>query len=443
MKVVVIGLGEVGQNIAKHLIQEGHELTIVDRDEERVAAFEPELDAMVLPGNGASPKFLEEIHAGRADLLLAVTQVDEVNVIAALAAHQLGAKRTVARVRDPDYFGTDAYARDVLGIDFVIHPERATASEIADAIKLPGAVQVEYFADGKLAVAETIISERSPIIGIPLAERQIPHPHFIVGIIRAGEAHAADAREALEPGDHVIVAASRKHIGASVAYLAGRARRAEDAVLFGGGKIGLHLASLLQDAHIKAKILEADPKRARFLAEKLPHALVLHEEGVGKDIFVSHGIDQAGAFVASVGDDRSNLLAAFYAKEVGCDLAIAVVSREEFVPLVNALNIDAAFAPRLITAGAIVRFLRSGQVRSMHMLLGGSEVIELQAEVESAISGRSIGDVELPEGCKVGAISRNERVIIPLGHEKIMPGDRVVIFGARGVTAEVEKAFEG
>jgi trk system potassium uptake protein len=205
----------------------------------------------------------------------------------------------------------------------------------------------------------------------------------------------------------------------------------------------LHLASLLQEYHIKTKILESDPKRARFLAEKLPHTLVLHEEGVGKDIFVSHGVDQAGAFVSSVGDDRSNLLAAFYAKELGCDLAISVVSREEFVPLVSALNIDAGFAPRLITAGAIVRFLRSGQVRSMHMLLGGSEVIELQADVESAISGRTIDDIKWPEGCKVGAISRDERVIIPLGHEKIMAGDRVVIFGARGVTAEVERSFEG
>lgn len=442
MRIIVIGLGEVGRNIARTLTQERQDVILVDCDEARVAAVGGQIDALVVTGNGASPRFLEEIEARKADLLLAVTQSDEVNVIAALAAHQLGAKRTVARVRDPEYLPANvSYARDVLGIDFVIHSERATAAEMAEAILLPGAVQVEYCAGGRLAIAETILTERSPIVGIPLAERTIPHPHYVVGIIRDGHPAIATGREMLEPGDHVVLAAARDHIAQSVAYLAGTVRQVEEATLFGAGRIGLHLAHLLADSHLKLKILERDARRAHFVSKKLPGAEVVHEEGVGKDVMVAHGVDRVDAFVASAGDDRANLLAAFYAKEVGAGLCVATVSREEFFPLVSALKIDAAFSPRLITASEILRFVRSGRMKSLHLLLGGAEVMELQAEEDSPIAGRKVSDTGLPKSCAIGVIGRGDRVLFPLGHERIQAGDRVLIFAVTNVTGEVERAF--
>lgn len=445
MRVLIIGAGEVGQNIATTLsLEEGHEVTVVDSDEARVDALAGQLDAMVLAGNGASPRFLEEIDAGQADLLLAVTQIDEVNIIAALAGHQLGAKRTVARVRDPDYFGTDeSFARDVLGIDFVIHPERTTAEEIAAAIMVPGAVNVEHFGEGQLAIAETILSEESPLLGIPLAERAMPCPHFIVGVIRNGTPTVATAEERLEAGDHVLVAASKQHIAQSVAHLAGRARKVEDVVLFGAGKIGLHLAKRLDASGVRLKVMERDADRARYVAERLPHSLVLHEEGVGKEVLLAEGVDRVGAFVASAGDDRANLLATMHAKQVGAGLSLAVVSREEFVPLVGALGIDGAFSPRLITASAILRFLRRGHVMSMHLIEGGSEMLELQADERSPIVGQQIKEAGLPEDCMVGTILRAGHVLVPRGEERIQVGDRVLLFAQKGALAEVERAFEG
>ena len=184
----MIGVGDVGINVARTLSADGHDVTVVDNRPARCERLQTELDALVVEGNGASPRLLREVGADTVDLLAAVTEVDEVNLIAALGARQLGARTTVARVRDPEFFGRDeAFARDVLGIDFVIDPDRATASDIAEAIMLPGAVSVEYFGEGRLALAEVIVTESSPLAGVELAARERPHPAFIVGIERDGD----------------------------------------------------------------------------------------------------------------------------------------------------------------------------------------------------------------------------------------------------------------
>lgn len=235
MRVVVIGGGEVGENIGETLSAERHDVTLVERDAGRVEALQGKLDALVVQGNGASPRLLQEIGVGLADLLLAVTETDEVNVIAALAAHQLGAKKTVARVRDPDYFGPDgSFAHDVLGIDFLIHPERATAEDLAAAIVLPGAVHVEHFSDGQVAVAECILTERSPLVTAPLGEVAATRPHRVFAVIRRGRAELVRRGEQLRVGDHVLMAARRDDMAATVAQLAGRTPKVRDVVIFGG-----------------------------------------------------------------------------------------------------------------------------------------------------------------------------------------------------------------
>jgi trk system potassium uptake protein TrkA len=443
VRVIIIGGGEVGYNIASTLILERHEVIVVESDPERAAAFQAQLDALVVTGNGGSPRLLQEIGAAKADLLLAVTQVDEVNIIAALAGHQLGVPKTVARVRDEDYFGgSDAFSRDVLGIDFIIHPERATADAIAAAILLPGAVHVDYFADGLLAIAELVLGPESPVAGIPMSELQTSDLHFVVGVVRDGQPVIASGSERLASGDHLLVGASRQQIAASVAFLAGNPKKAEDTVLFGAGKIGYHLARRLERHHLRLRILERDEARARYVAERLPHSEVIHEEGVGKEALLAHGVDTAGAFVASSGDDRANLLAALYARQLGAGLCLPVVSREEFMPLVGALGIDTAFSPRLITAEAIVRFLRGDHVMGVHALPGGSELLELETGARSAIAGRPAGDAGLPSGCVVASIVRNGEVLVPNRDEVILPSDRVLVVAVKAAVADAERAFK-
>jgi trk system potassium uptake protein TrkA len=443
MRVIVIGAGEVGSNLVRTLSADGHKVTVVDSDANMCATVEAELDAEVVHGNGASPVVLREIRAGDADLLAAVTQTDEVNIIAALAAGQLGTRRTVARVRDPDFFGDDeSYSRDVLGIDFVIDPDRATASDIAEAILLPGASSVEYFGDGRLGLAEVIVTEDSPLIGVPLADRERPEPAYIVGITRGGEAHLASGVDAPVPGDHLLVVAPREHLRGVSARIAGRTRDVRHCVIFGGGRIGFRLAKLLEDSPVRVTVIERDADRARFVAERLRQADVMHDEGVSREAQTAAGVDEADAFVASVGEDRANLLAALNAKRLGVDLCISVVSREEFVPLVDALGIDASFSPRLITAEAILRFVHTEALRAIHFMRSGFEAIELRAEAGSAITGKSLGNTHgLLGGCRVGAILRENEVIVPHKGTEIRAGDRLLMLGVNGALSEVEPAF--
>lgn len=444
MRVLVIGGGEVGQNVARVLSGERHDVTLIDQDAARVEALQGEIDALVLAGNGASPRFLRDVSAGEADLLVAVTKRDETNVIAALAGHQLGAHQTIARVRDPDYFGPgDSFARDELGIDFLINPERATAEDLAEAILLPGAVHVEYFAEDRVAVAESILTERSPLLGLSLAERRRVRPHSIIGIIREGQAVPCEPGHRLRVADHVLVAAAREDIRPVVADLAGHAERVHEAVVFGGGRIGLHLARRLQESdEVAVTVMERDRERARYIAERLPGTTVLHEEGVGREVLLSQGVDRAGAFVACAGDDRANLLAALHAKKLGAGICMAVVSREEFIPLVDALGIDTAVSPRLVTSEAILRAVRGENVRAMYLLLGGAEVLEVQADTGCRAEGRTVEQTDSMARTHVAAIVRDGRVILPeKGRETVRGGDRLVVFNARPGVADVERAF--
>ena len=444
MRVIVIGLGEVGQHIARTLSRERHDVTIVDVDGARVEAMQGELDALLVTGDGASPAFLRQLGVGDADLLCGVTQSDPANVIAALVAHQLGTRQTVARVRDPHYFGDDdSFARDQLGIDFVINPERATAEDLAEAILLPGAVHVEYFADGSVAVAESILTDRSPLVGQPIGSRRVVRPSRVFGLIRDGRALAAEAGHRPKIGDHVLVSAAREDIEPVVAHVAGHTSRVRDVIVFGGGRIGLLLARRLQGIrNFNVTIMERSAERARQIAEQLGGTTVLHEEGVSKDAMLAHGVDRAGAFVACAGDDRTNLLAALHARQLGAGLSLAVVSREEFTPLVDALGIDAAVSPRLVTAEAILRAVRGPNVYAMYLLSGGAEVIELQAGVGCQAEGRTIAAASSDAHTHVIALVRGDRVLIPEGDERLRGGDRLVLFNARPGVAQLRKTFD-
>jgi trk system potassium uptake protein TrkA len=267
-------------------------------------------------------------------------------------------------------------------------------------------------------------------------------PNFIFGLIRDGKAVAAEPYHLPKRGDHVLVAAAREHIGEVVGHLAGRTPTARDVIVFGAGRIGLPLAYRLESEEgIRVTVMERDPERARYAAERLARNSVVIEEGVEKDVLLAHGVDHARAFVACAGDDRANLLAAMHANQLGAELCLAVVSREEFTPLVDALGIDAAFSPRLVTAEAILRSVRGGNVHAMYLLLGGAEVLEVQAEPGCRAEGRSVQDAAKRAHTRVAALVRDGKVIIPHGDERVESGDRMVIFNAIRGVADVGSTF--
>jgi trk system potassium uptake protein TrkA len=318
MRVFIVGAGEVGFNTAQMLSKEGHEVTVVEQNEDLVSRASEQLDALVLHGNGASPKMLAEVGAHRSELLIAVTDSDEVNITACLVAKAQGVRQTVARIRNPDYYDSkEPFARDVLGIDFVIHTERAAAEEIRDALRVPGSVNVETFAEDNIEVAEVVLKEDSPVAGKAVRELDLPRGSLLVGVVRENKTIIPRGDTDLRVGDHVFLISERQRINEVVRGVSTDTEKVESVMIFGGGRIGLRLALILEEEGISVKVVEKDEERAQYVASRLRKGLVLYDEGMSRDFLLQERVDRAGAFVAATGDDRANLLAVMYAKQLG------------------------------------------------------------------------------------------------------------------------------
>ncbi|MGF1473674.1 MAG: Trk system potassium transporter TrkA [Rubrobacteraceae bacterium] len=442
MQVFIVGAGEVGFNTAQMLSKEGHEVTVVEQDEDLVSRAGEQLDALVLHGNGASPKMLDETGAHKAELLIAVTDSDEVNITACLVAKAQGVQQTIARIRNPDYYDSkEPFARDVLGIDFVIHTERVAAEEIRDALRVPGSVNVETFAEDNIEVAEVVLKEDSPAADRAVKDVELPGGSLIVGVVRDNETIVPQGDTELHVGDHVFLISERKNINRVVRAITTDTEKVEEVMIFGGGKIGLRLALILEEEGISVKIVEKNEERAQYVASRLRKGLVLHDEGISRDFLLQERVDRTGAFIAATGDDRANLLAVMYAKQLGARRTISIVSRAEFAPLSEALGVDMAISPRLITAGEILRFVRKGDVMAVNVLESGAEMIELRVPEDCRVAGRPLSEVGFPEGAIVGAVLRNGDVVIPTGNEVLQKGDDTVVFTVESAVDEVERLF--
>ena len=443
MRVIIVGGGRIGANLATVLVQDGHEVVLLEREEARLEPLRDELDALMVAGDGASPDLLRRVRVEDSDLLIAVTRSDEVNVVAALIARQLGIARTAARVHSPGYFETgDPVGHDVLGIDFVFDAERTVAEEIADAIKLPGAVNVEYFGQEQLAVAESVLDENSPLVGQALDDVVGEGRHLVVGATRDGQAILPGGERVLRAGDHVLLAAAREEVAKAVAEMAGHEQRVEDTLVIGAGEIGVQVAERLAAADIDVTLMELDADRARRAAERLPDAVVLHERTLSEEQLIAAGVERVGALVACTDDDRTNLLAAFSARRLGCGLILPVIFDEEFEPFVQALEIQSPILPRLVAASAVLRFVHGPRVLGTRELSEGGEVVEFEVDGRAPIRGRTVGDADLPEGSFIGAIVRDGEAVTPASEERIEVGDHVLVFLAGPGLEEVQAAFE-
>ena len=439
---MIIGAGEVGFNTARMLSHEGHDVVLVDQNEALVEQAAEQLDALVIQGNGASPKLLAEAGIKRSELLVAASSSDEVNIIACLSAKAQGVPRTVARIHNPDYYDTrDPFARDMLGIDFVIHTEQMAAEEIKAALLVPGAINVDTFAGDSIEVAEVILDEDSPAVGRAIKDVALPPESLVVGVVRHGDALVPRGGTVLERRDHVLLITGRRRISEAVGAVATNTAPVKEVTIYGGGRIGLRLALALEGVGISVRVIEKDEARARYVATQLRKGLVLHDEGISRDFLLQERVDRTDAFVAVTGDDRANLLAAMYARQLGARMTIAGISHGEFAPLADALGVDLTISPRTLAAEAILRFVRKGEVIDVALLENGAEMIELRVPETCRIAGRPLSQVGFPEGAIVGALLRDGDVVIPTGKEVLRPGDDAVVFTVEAAIDEVERLF--
>ncbi len=442
MRIVIIGAGEVGFNAARMLSAEGHDVVIVEQNEALAEKATEGLDALVMQGNGASPRVLREAGVKSSDLLVAATGSDEANIIACLAAKAQGALRTVARIHNQDYYDPrEPFTQEVLGIDFVIHTEQMATEEIMGALALPGAVNAETFAEGRITIAEVILQEDAPVVGKPIRDVELPERSLVVGVVRRGEALVPRGDTVLEARDRVFLIGEKRRIAGIVRAIVTDVEPVREVMILGGGRIGLRLALALEKGGVSVKVVERNEAKARQAAVQLTRGLVLHDEGISRDFLLQERVDRTDAFVAVTGDDRANLLAAMYASQLGAKLTVAGISRGEFSPLAEALGVDITVSPRLLAAGAILRFVRRGEISAVTLLESGAQMIELRVPESRRIAGRPLAEVGFPRGAILGAVLRGDKVIIPTGRDSLKAGDNVVVFTVGAAVDKVERIF--
>jgi trk system potassium uptake protein TrkA len=329
----------------------------------------------------------------------------------------------------------------MLGIDFVIHTEQMAAEEIKATLLVPGAINVDTFAEDSIEVAEVILHEGSPAVGRAVREVSLPQQSLIVGVVRRGEALVPRGDTVLELRDHVLLISGHQRITEIVEAVATDTAPVREVTIYGGGRIGLRLALALEGVGISVRVIERDEARARYVASRLRRGFVLHDEGISRDFLLQERVDKTDAFVAVTGDDRANLLAAMYARQLGARTTIAGVSRGEFAPLADALGVDLTISPRMLAAEAILRFVRKGEVINVALLESGAEMIELRVPETCRVAGRPLSQVGFPSGAIVGALLRDGDVIIPTGEEVLRSGDDAVVFTVEEAVDDVERLF--
>ncbi len=442
MRSIIIGAGKMGFSIAKLLSNENHDVVIIDNNEERIRLVDEILDVQVINGTGSSWRVLEEAGVKNADMVVAVTEVDELNMIACFVAKQYGVKTTIARVRDTEYIDQPHFSlAGLLGIDLIINPEMVTAYEIFNLIKNPEAVEVDYYSDKKVQFVEFVIKEDSPI-----ANTQLKHldtsKFVILSLVHNNQMIVPSGDDMIRSGDHVYVITKTEDISAVLKSLRISAKKIEHVTILGAGRTGYYLARLLENEskHINVKLIEKNPLRAREVSNSLSRTLVINGDGGDLDLLTAENIGHSDIYVAVTDDDKLNLLSSLIAKNLGVKKTIAKVKKEEIMPLMTQIGVDVVLSPRVLAAGYILKYIRHGDIVSV-TVHENAEMIRFKAHTGSIVVNKQLQDIRFPTGSIVGAVVRNEEVYIPSGDFRILSEDQVMVFTLPESIHKIEKLF--
>ena len=431
MKIVVVGAGKVGYSLAQRLAQDQHDVYVIEKNGDRIKNLENNLDVNLVQGNGSSISLLQEIGVEDMGMLIAVTDSDEVNMLACMLGKAAGIPKTIARVRDTEYEnGTNAVIRDRLGIDLFINPEMVTAQEIYKVLKTPAALDVEDFASGAVRLVEFKIRSNLHVTGIPLRKLELPPNVLIVGIMRGGEMIIPHGESTLEYLDNVFFLGAKESIDKVEVWLNEVSRPTQRVVIIGAGLIGRNLTLLLEADGYDVKVIEKDLDRCEQLAALVNRSIVIHGDGTDVDLLQAEEISDNDVIICLTDDDKLNLLVALLAKHLGVSKTFVRVGRLEYITLMEQVGIDVVFSPRLLTSGQILRLIREGENLINISTFEGSkaEAIEISITNRSNLMNQYLKDLKFPGKSLVGAVVRDNRTIVPKGDTQLVEGDHIVIF---------------
>ncbi len=450
MKIIIIGAGEVGYNLAKKLSKEGHDVVVIDHDPEKVRHIDETLDVKSLLGKGSSPGVLKEAGIGEAEMVIAVTDSDEINMVVCLiAGTQSKIPKRIARIRNLEYTReTQIFDEQHLDIDLCINPEMETAKTIVRLIENPGSADFAEFAEGKVELLGVKIEEDSYVVGKKLRELREVRDMFpdlkvlIVAISRDDRIVIPDGDETIFVGDILYAVVDRHSIRNVLVYLRKKEEPVKRVFIAGGSHIAFEVARQLQDSGITVRMIEKDSTRCERMAESLEKVLILQGEITDQRLLREEGIEDADFFVSASDDEDANILASLLAKRLGARKTITFVRHLHYLPVLPTIGIDAVVSPRLSAIGKIMHYIRRGKILSVATLKEeDAEVIETVALDTSDIVNRPIKELKFPKGAIIGAVVRGGEVIIPGGNDIILPDDRVVIFALQSAIPKVEKTL--
>ncbi len=449
MKVVIIGAGAVGSHLARVLSWEGHEVVLIDRRQELIDRVGGSMDVLALRGSGTSVSLLVKAGVQQADLLVAVTSVDEVNIVSCMLAKQMGAKVGIARVRNQEYTNPDTpVSLEELGIDQVIHPEQEAAKEVVRMIQHPHAIDVVECAGGKMLLVGMRVEFKAEIVGPKLVEltpKISDLPFRLVAIIRAGRTIIPKGNDVILPED-IIYVISRSNDLPEVFTLAGKRKDvSHDVMILGGGMIGRMVAEMLEQwKRYNVKLIESDEERTKRAVQRLSNTMVVKAgEGIDFDLLAIEGIDEMGVFAALSDDDENNIVTSLFARHLGVKRTITRISKPEYIPIIRAIGLDAAVNERILTSDAIVKYLLGGRIMAMATLQGvDADIIEFEIIDKSKVAGRRLREISFPEGALVGAIDHDGDVSVAVGDSLVSAGDRLVVFCQPKAVPKLEKLFQ-
>ncbi|MBQ8313934.1 MAG: Trk system potassium transporter TrkA [Clostridia bacterium] len=452
MRILVVGDGKVGHTLAESLTAEGHDVVMIDRDEETLQHCEDTLDVMCVRGNGANAKTLIEADVSTADIVISATTSDETNMLCCLIAKRLGAKYTIARIRDPEYNESLTLLQRELGIDLTINPERATAMEISRLLRFPFASNIEPFAKGLVEMVEFRAQEHDKILDAPLKEIAIRMPGIprvlYAAVERDGEVFIPNGDFIIRAGDRVHVAGEMATITEFFRFLGRNTIRIKKVMLLGGGRISYYLAKMIVPMGIHVSIIEIDPEKAADLSEMLPNVDVILGDGTDQELLEQEGLQESDAFVTLCDRDEENLMTGLYAARQGVPKIIVKNTRVAYEEILSELGLDSMVSPRAITCDSLLRYVRArangdgASVERLYRLVDGkAEALEFIARAGDPYIGIPLKNLKVRRNTLVAVIVRGSKVIVPFGNDHIEDGDRVVIMACESGISDLNEVI--
>ena len=439
MKIVIAGMGMVGYNLAKSLATENNDITCIDISADAATLAEDSLDVLSVQGNSASISVLKNAGADKANVFIAVCNKDEVNMISCLIAKRLGAKHTVARVREPEFTAEIELIKAELGIDLVINPEYATATQILRLLRFPNALDIEAFYRGRVELVGFRVHKDDFIAGQPLfnIQKKLGKSQILFcAVERGGQTIIPNGSTIIEESDKVYIIGDILGVNEFFKTLGRISQKIRNVMIVGGGRTAYYLTKLLTDMNKAVKIIDKDYERCKELCIQLPEALILNGDGIEQEVLVTENIDKTDCFVALTGDDEDNLIISLYAKQIGVPKVISKINRQDYYDVISRLDIDSFINPKLITAYTILHYIHGlqmgegGKMEAIYQIAGGNaDAVEFHLTDETKNLGKPLKELgsKLKKGILIVSILRNGQIIIPEGGTSLLSGDNVII----------------